>query len=748
MPLIARLALVFASGAVAGAFLSNLTNLVIICVAACALLLTIARDREHVLLLALGTCAIALGALHAERARAGCTRVADGAAIDVSGVLETALSDAQRTVSLRLERNVFCGGVVRVRMPESAPALHMGDAARVLGTWMTLRVATDGRPATDGIVIAKSVRAAPNPRGDMLLRARGRTQERIHELFPIAFSLAEALLIAQRENLNPEVRESFAASGLTHLLAISGTHVALVAAALLLMARLLRCSRATAALISIIGSAAYVFFLGAPYAALRALIQMALLLASRSMQRPAHPLGLLAAAAVAITIIDPAAPLDAGFQLSFAGICGIVLWRRPLIELLPASLPTPVRDAIATTCAATAITTPIAGFHFGVVSVIALVANLLAIPVVSLAVPAAAAALAVSAVSVDAARYIAGGAELTLVWLYQIAHKCALVPGGHFAVTPASVIVSSAAVIMVFVTVRDRFRSTLAGRVLTASLAGMALLIAVPLLPLADRSLQIHMIDVGQGDAFAIRSPRGRWLLVDAGPKSERFDAGDRTVVPFLLHHQASQLAAVIVSHPHLDHFGGIAAVVDKLRVGVILDPAMPVANREFDSLLAVVQERKIPWTMARAGDVVQMDGMRFDFIAPDGVPVDAAADPNDYSVAFRLSYGAFTALFLGDMPTATETRLMQRFGKRMDVDLLKVSHHGSRGSSSEEFVIGSSPRVALISAGRRNHYGHPNARVIAQLEAYGARVFRSDQDGSVSVFVRPNGQMLVRTGQ
>jgi competence protein ComEC len=748
VPLIARLALVFASGAVAGAFLSNLTNLVIICVAACALLLTIAHDREHVLLLALGTCAIALGALHAERARAGCTRVADGAPIDVSGVLETLPTELQRTVRLRLAKNVFCGGGVRVRMPESSPFLHMGDPVRVLGSWMTLRVATDGRPATDGIVIARSVRAAPDQRGDFLLRARGRAQERIQELFPMAFSLAEALLIAQRENLNPEVRESFAASGLTHLLAISGTHVALVAAVLLLMARLLRCTRVTAALVSILGSAAYVFFLGAPHAALRALIQMTLLLASRSMQRPAHPLGLLAAAAVAITIIDPAAPLDAGFQLSFAGICGIVLWRRPLIDLLPTSLPTPVCDAIATTCAATAITSPIAGFHFGVVSVIALVANLLAIPVVSLAVPTAAAALVVSAVSVDAARFIAGGAELTLIWLYQIAHKCALVPGGHFAVTPTGVIVSSAAVTMVFVILRDRVRSTLAGRVLTASMAGMVLLVAVPLLPLTDRSLQIHMIDVGQGDAFAIRSPRGRWLLVDAGPKSQRFDAGKRTVLPFLLRHQASHLAAVIVSHPHLDHFGGVAAVIDKLRVGVILDAAMPVANRDFDSLLAVIQQRKIPWTAARTGDVVQMDGMRLEFIAPDSVAIDATADPNDYSLAFRLSYGAFTALFLGDMPTATESRLMQRFRERMDVDLLKVSHHGSRGSSSEEFIVAASPRVALISAGRRNHYGHPNSRVVAQLQAHGARVFRSDEDGTVSVLVTARGDLMVRTGE
>jgi len=745
MPLIARLAIVFASGAIAGAFLT-VSSSIVICTFGIAGALALARDRELVALAGMAACALVLGSIDHARTQRTCTRFADGARIHVTGTLETRPSDAQRTVQLRTGQGGACGSV-RVRLPDDAPQLFVGDAVRADGNWMVQRVAIDGRPSADGLVLASDVAKTANPQHG-LLRARGRVQERIRLLFPTAYPLAEALLIAQREAINTEVRESFAASGLTHLLAISGTHVALVAAALLLIARLLRCSQLVASLISILGSAGYVLFLGAPFAAVRALIQMAMILVSRRLQRPAHPLGLLATAAIIICAIAPSAPADAGFQLSFAGICGIILWRRTFIDALPGALPLAVRDALATTLSATLITTPIAAFQFGIVSIVAIVANLLAGPVVSLAVPTAAAALGISYVNMAAARFVAGGAELTLLWLFRIAQVCAHAPFGHFYAAPRAVLVCTASALLAYAAARGSYRSTRLGRVAVACLAGLVPLMAAPVLPFADRSLQIHMIDVGQGDAFAIRSPRGRWLLVDAGPSSDRFDAGKARVVPFLLHHEAGRLEAVVLSHPPLDHFGGLAAVAGRLKIGVVIDPGMPVSSPDFDSLLATVARRHVPWLAARSGNVIEMDGMRLDFLAPDSVSLDPSADPNDFSTAFRLSYGGFSALFLGDLYVAEEMRLLARDRALLDVDLLKVAHHGSHSSSSPEFLEAATPRVALISAGRRNRYGHPDAGTLRKLAAVGAQTFRTDVDGSITVTVHAGGTIDVRTRQ
>lgn len=746
MPLIARIAMVFASGAIAGGLLPDLRLLVLAAAAALTVAL-VARDREISTLACAALIAVALGAVDHARKQAACTRFRDGAALRIRGVLETRPSDTQRTVQLNTGASGACR-MLRVRLPDEAAQLSVGDAVTVAGTWLVQRISIDERPAADGMLMAATVAPDPNPRGHALVRERGRVQQRIRTLFPTTYPLAEALLIAQREALNTEVRESFAASGLTHLLAISGTHVALVAAALLLMARLLRASQMTASLISIGGSAAYVLFLGAPFAAVRALIQMIMVLVSRQLQRPAHPLGLLASAAIIICAIDPSAPADAGFQLSFAGICGIILWRRPLIEVMPSALPHALRDAIATTLSATVITTPIAAVQFGIVSVVAIVANLLAGPVVSLAVPTAAAALAISYISMDAARFVAGGAELTLLWLFHIARMCAAAPLGHFYVAARDVVLCTIAVLLGAHAWRGTYRSTRVGRFATATLAALVPLTAGPLLPLADGTLQIHMIDVGQGDAFAIRSPRGRWLLVDAGPRSDKFDAGKARVVPFLLHHQASRLEVVVLSHPHLDHFGGLAAIAGRVRIGAIIDPAMPVASPDFDSLLAAVGRKHLPWLAARAGSVIEMDGMRLDFLAPDSVLLDPSADPNDFSSAFRLSYGRFSGLFLGDLYVEEEARLVAHYGGALDVDLLKVAHHGSSSSSSTQLLEATTPRLALVSVGRRNRYGHPAAGTLEKLAAIGAHTFRSDEDGSVSVLVHGDGRIAVRTRQ
>ena len=207
---------------------------------------------------------------------------------------------------------------------------------------------------------------------------------RIRALFGAEAPLAEALLVAQQDGIDPEIKQDFAASGLAHLLAISGSHVALVAAVLLLLTALARLPVMWGNTVGAAGAIAYVLFLGAPYPAARAALQIAFVLGARALQRPSHPIGLLASAAFFILLYDPLALVDIGFQLSFAGLAAIVLWRKPLLASTPASLPHVLRDAIATSTAATLATTPLCAFHFAQVSLIAVPANLLALPLVSL----------------------------------------------------------------------------------------------------------------------------------------------------------------------------------------------------------------------------------------------------------------------------------------------------------------------------------------------------------------------------
>jgi competence protein ComEC len=358
--------------------------------------------------------------------------------------------------------------------------------------------------------------------------------------------------------------------------------------------------------------------------------------------------------------------------------------------------------------AATVITTPLAAFHFGMVSSIALIANLLAIPAVSLAVPASAAALAVSYVSQPAARFLAAGAEISLASLDRVARASAAVPYGHFRAHP---------------------------RQLLFAFGGA-------------RPLEIHMIDVGQGDGIAVRTPHGRWVVVDAGPASPTYDAGEKRMIPYLIRRGVRTIDALIITHPDLDHFGGAAALIRTLSVRAAYDPGVPVGKALYDSLLLTAERRQTQWHRVRSGTRIDVDGVQLDFLHPDTVLLDASESANDYSAVFQLRFGQFSALFLGDVSTEVEAALLRRYGDRLDVDLIKVGHHGSRTSTSAELLRHSTPVVALLSVGRRNFYRHPSPQVIERLEVAGVTLFRTDQQGNVLLQVMPPKELIARVAQ
>ncbi len=633
MPLILRLTLVFCAAVFAGLYGGQMAMVVAAATGVIAVL-----TRSWLVLFAAG--GIAAGGLQGEARKQACWRFADGQRLQFTGVLESLPDGDGSKIMLRML--VPCGVLLSARLPRGVQ-LPQGREFHARGVWQALVITNDPVPRPGGgTLVIQHVDSVTGRTHPVLLR-RAAAQARIRELFPRYSGLTEALLVAQRDGLDQDIRKRYAASGLTHLLAISGTHVALVAAALWLLARLFGLPRLTSHLVCIAGSTVYVLFLGAPFAAIRALLQIILVIVARNLQRPAHPLGLIAAAALVIVTAYPHAVVDAGFQLSFAGIVAITLWRRPLIERLPKSVPVPLRDAVATTLAATVITTPLAAFHFGMVSTIALIANLLAIPAVSLAVPASAAALAVSYVSPSTAHFLAAGAEISLASLDRVARSSAAVPYGHFVAHPRQFV--------------GTFRP--------------------------DKHIEIHMIDVGQGDGFAVRTTHGRWIVVDAGPASPTFDAGARRMIPYLIRRGVRSIDALIITHPDLDHFGGARALVQTLSVHTIYDSGVPVAKALYDSLLISAQRRGTTWQRVRAGTRIEIDGMTLDFLHPDTVLLDASEDANDYSAVFQLRFGQFSGLFLGDVSTRVEAKLLHRSGEGFDVDVLKVGHHGSSTSTS-----------------------------------------------------------------
>jgi competence protein ComEC len=731
---------------------------------------------------------VLVGGMRGDAVRRDCRLdIPDEARVQLAGV-PLVLPTEGVTTPFRAVLAVYGAGAaqrtcrVTVRVRSSATHMALIEAAArgqqppllVHGRWMAYprRGGWQRRAEFTGAVLLDSVQTlavapAAVPTASAAIRFRAGQQARLRAMLPERWGVAEALLLAQRAGLTPETRTRWVAAGLVHLLAISGMHVGLIVAGVLLLCRAGGLAPRTARRLAVLLTAAYVMFLGAPSAALRALLQAVLLLGAVELQRPAEPFTALAAAAMVILLLEPMAVLDPGFQLSFAGMIGLIGWRRPIAQLLPRRMPAHVRDGLAAGIAASALTTPVAALQFGTAAWIGVPASLVAVPFLAAAVAALLSALLIAALTGRVAGLHAAAADLPLRVLDGTADLAARVPGGHGYMAASTVMALLTAAAVVIVVRRalhgrgpgpappshapetahaawQRRHRLHAFRLTAAAAAGIAILAWSPLLlrPHHD-GVEIHAIDVGQGDAFAIRTPSNRWILVDAGPRSLRSDAGRDRVVPYLLRHGARRIEALILTHPDADHIGGAIAVMDAFDVATIIDPGFPAGKDMFIDLISAARRSDRRWIAAREGVTLAVDGVIISLLHPLSA-LDAARDANDNSVVFSLRFGQFTALFFGDAPRSVEEQLVARHGGRLRAELLKVGHHGSTTSTGELLLRTARPDLALVSAGRNNRYGHPAPAVLQRLSDHEVRVLRTDVLGNITVRANRTGRVDV----
>jgi competence protein ComEC len=591
-------------------------------------------------------------------------------------------------------------------------------------------------------------------------RLRQGARLRVDRFFGAQAPLAASLLLAQRDALDPQVRDRFARAGLSHLLAISGLHVGLVCGIFLLVGSLLRLGRRGSAVMAAAGTVAYVLVLGAPHSAARAALQIVLLLAASMIQRPARPESMVAAAALILLAVEPGALLSPGFQLSFAGVVGLLALRPPILRLLTgggadgagsgggggkgAAARRWLADSVATSVAATVATAPIVAWHFGQVAPVGILANLVAIPLLSLALPALALTLVAGSVWPAAGMFLAPPGALALRLLDRVAALATTVPGATVSMHGATALMLTIALAAGYVLSRrlGRVRPLIRA---AAWAAVAALVLAVAPLRFAGDHLEIHVIDVGQGDAIALRTPAGRWLLVDAGMAGRGYNMGERRVVPYLARRGARRVEGLVLSHPHADHMGGTTAVLATLRPRWIGDPVSPAPSRQYLDLLEGARASGTRWVGLRQGHTLAIDGITVEFLHPETLG-EIETDLNDLSVVMRVGYGEFTAILTGDATALVEERLVRRYGAGLKADVLKVGHHGSTTSSTPGFLEATAPPLALVSSGQGNRYGHPHGAVLDRLESSGARVLRTDRHGTITVRVAPGGAFGVET--
>ena len=606
-----------------------------------------------------------------------------------------------------------CGGTVKLRWPEGHVA-RGGTTWLVAGRWLG--------DADRGILVARRARMLDGtPRGRGALRDR--IAARSARLFGSRAPLVDALVIARTAELDPELRERYARSGLAHILSISGLHVGFIAAWLGLLLRALGLGPRARFGASTTLIAVYCWLLGLPAPATRAAVMLALDGLARLRQRVVAPRGLIAVAGLVVLGLDPWAVRSVGAWLSVSAVAAVI-WAARATERSHRII-----RLFAPAVAATLVTAPICAYTFGTVAPVGIVANLVAIPLGAIAVPGVIVAL------VTSSGLLAAGAGLCLAVLDVVAGAAAALPGGHAVMTAGPL--AAALWLGVLVVAWWLWRTPRRPWLIAARVAFIGAVLSLTTLAhafsrLSDcRCLTVHFLDVGQGDAIAVRTPGGRWVLVDGGPRNEGRDAGRRVVVPFLRREGAVRLAAIVATHAHADHVGGLPAVLSALPVDVVLEPGEPLGEAPYLEFLAASEASGARWRAARRGDRLDVDSVRFTVLSPDSAWAAETTDPNEESVVLLVEYGHVRLLLTGDAGVPVEYRLAGGVG---DVDVLKVGHHGSRSATSDAWLDEARPEIAVISVGARNTYGHPAPEVMARLVAHGVQVHRTDREGTVTL--------------
>ena len=549
----------------------------------------------------------------------------------------------------------------------------------------------------------------------------------------------KGIIFGYRADISSEVKQSFMDTGTIHILAVSGSNVAFVAAIFFSILGFFRLPRKAVSGVAILGLVAYMLITGSSASVVRATIMAIVLLCGTLFERKADIYNSISVAALVLLFWNTNTLFDVGFQLSFAAVISIVYFY-PRLESLIKKIPKRFEEVkgvdgvlklFAVSLAAQLGTVPFTAYYFGRVSIISLVANIPVVPISGLNTFIGAAEIMFYPISPWLAKLYAAANDFLVWFLLGFVKQAASVPFAYFEAWHFSVVFVIGYYILVigiFNLNLPRVRAWLIIIVLTLSNYVLYLNIWF----LTHPKCTVTMIDIGQGDAILIEFPNDKRILIDAGPLSQKFDAGEHTVVPFLKRKGISKLDYLLITHPHIDHFGGAGSVLKLLHVDTIMMASFTTSNHQVKDVLEIAEARHIGEKIVRTGSQVYIDSnARVYVLHPDSNHV-AEKNPNNSSVVLKIVYGNSSIMLVGDAEVVTEQRMMPRYGAFLSSDILKAGHHGSITSSSEGFLKIVNPRIALISVGNHNKFRHPSPFTIWRLKVNSIDIKRTDKLGAI----------------
>jgi competence protein ComEC len=585
-------------------------------------------------------------------------------------------------------------------------------------------------------------------------------------------AIATAILIGDRAGLGSDLEDRLRKAGTYHVIAISGGNIAVLAAVMLFLLRLNGRSPAAGSAAAILVVIAYGLVVSGGQSVARATLAAAIFFTARILDHRAAALNLLLITATLLLVWNPLSVLDAGFELTFGATLGILVAAHPIScgvrhGLVSAGVPVAIVDRLrplltllSATVAAELALMPIGASMFFLVTFAGLFVNFLAIPLMSVVQIGAMLTLLLSAAA-PLGVIPSSVVHLSASALVESTRLVDWAPWLVRRVPPPAVAVVVLYYVGSVIGIRSASRCSKQLGAVLAGAAGISMLIVPVSLwisqtvpasgpfgtvyapALAAERLRVTFLDVAQGDATLVQFPGGRALLVDAGGASGSFDVGSRVVAPALWALGVERLDFLLLTHGDLDHVGGAAALIRDFRPREVWDGVRVPRNVLMERIAEAAGRNSATYRQRLAGDFMRIGGASVHIVNPPPPDWERQAVRNDDSVVLEIRFGEISVVLPGDIGRDVELVIADRF-EPARIRVLKAPHHGSRSSSSKDFLESVRPAAVVFSAGRSNLFGHPAPDVVARYRQASAAVFRTDQDGAV--VLETDGKVLTIT--
>jgi len=587
---------------------------------------------------------------------------------------------------------------------------------------------------------SRSVRRVP-PAPDIVSRGVAASRAHLSRAYRLVFDgrlagFIEGVTLSKLDRTDPGIVADLRACGLSHIVAVSGLHVSSAAILALVVMTALGASRRSRYITAALMALAVLALSNFRPSAMRAVLMAGACFGGAVAGRRYDSLVGVSLAGMVILFANPRALFDPTFQYSFAAAVGIVL---TMHWASTGPRPGKMRMGVAVCAGAQLGILPLIAFKAQPVPVSAVIANLLVVPMIGLLLVSSWAAALLTSVSLPLAHLVSVVPATLARYVLAVASTCARVPGAGLFMGTLSLCALAAYTLSLHMFARRARTGSMVRPVVALGISGLLVMCACfPILGTAERATVV-VLDVGEGDATALLSPAGSVVLVDGGPDPD-------LIIGKLQSHGISKVDLMVSTHPHSDHTAGLVEVMRRMPVGRLLESGLdartPGASRE---LMTTAAERNVPATVARDGQVITVDPQtRLEVLYS---PASLREDPinlNDSSIVSLAEVAGLKILLSGDIETTGQEALL-RAHPSLDCDVIKIPHQGAANAATPELLDASRPRLATISVGRHNTFGHPSAKCLSLLASRGVAVERTDLSGDIEISVT-NGRIGVKT--